>query len=370
MPVLRFQLLRAQRGARGGGVPAASRARYRGAVGARSPGARCTACSSAAARRACSRRRPWDGVLELARRHLTLRGGRRDHPRGQSGHHRARCVRRNTARRASTACRSAHRASMRARSRRSAAFTPRPRRAGRRRSCTPRVSATSTSTSCTRCPDRTRSGALRDVRDALALAPAHLSHYQLTLEPGTVFAAQPPPLPDEDAAADMLAACAEDAGARRLRPVRGLGVRTRRHAVPPQPQLLELRGLPGGRRRGARQAHGPRARADHPHDAAARSAPLPWPLPMWRWRAARSRRPSCPSNSCSMRCGCARALPPRRSPSAPGLNCRAIAAPLAAAVQRGLVLSTTTGYRPTPLGLRFLNDTLLALHGANRENVR
>ena len=41
---------------------------------------------------------------------------------------------------------------------------------------------------------------------ALALAPAHLSHYQLTLEPGTVFAAQPPALPDEDIAAAMLAA--------------------------------------------------------------------------------------------------------------------------------------------------------------------
>src|SRR5580700_3086229 len=51
--------------------------------------------------------------------------------------------------------------------------------------------------------------ALRDVAEALALQPAHLSHYQLTLEPGTVFAARPPPLPDEDAAATMLEACAE-----------------------------------------------------------------------------------------------------------------------------------------------------------------
>src|SRR5690242_21157386 len=34
-----------------------------------------------------------------------------------------------------------------------------------------------------------------------------LSHYQLTLEPGTLFAAQPPPLPDEDLAWDMQGAC-------------------------------------------------------------------------------------------------------------------------------------------------------------------
>ncbi|MHB8448657.1 MAG: radical SAM family heme chaperone HemW, partial [Rudaea sp.] len=35
----------------------------------------------------------------------------------------------------------------------------------------------------------------------------HLSHYQLTLEPNTAFAANPPPLPDDDAAWDMQEAC-------------------------------------------------------------------------------------------------------------------------------------------------------------------
>jgi oxygen-independent coproporphyrinogen-3 oxidase len=58
-------------------------------------------------------------------------------------------------------------------------------------------------------PGQDAAGAQADVAQALALAPAHLSHYQLTLEPGTVFAARPPPLPDEDAAAAMLVACAE-----------------------------------------------------------------------------------------------------------------------------------------------------------------
>jgi oxygen-independent coproporphyrinogen-3 oxidase len=51
--------------------------------------------------------------------------------------------------------------------------------------------------------------ALQDVEAAIALAPTHLSHYQLTLEAGTVFAAQPPQLPTDDIAADMLAACGE-----------------------------------------------------------------------------------------------------------------------------------------------------------------
>ena len=40
-----------------------------------------------------------------------------------------------------------------------------------------------------------------DVELALSLAPPHLSLYQLTLEPNTVFAKYPPPLPDDDAAA-------------------------------------------------------------------------------------------------------------------------------------------------------------------------
>jgi len=50
-------------------------------------------------------------------------------------------------------------------------------------------------------PGQELAAAVRDVEEALSLAPAHLSHYQLTLEPGTVFAAQPPPLPDDDTAA-------------------------------------------------------------------------------------------------------------------------------------------------------------------------
>jgi oxygen-independent coproporphyrinogen-3 oxidase len=56
-------------------------------------------------------------------------------------------------------------------------------------------------------PGQTRAGALADVTAALALQPAHLSHYQLTLEPGTLFAAQPPPLPDEDLAWGMQDDC-------------------------------------------------------------------------------------------------------------------------------------------------------------------
>jgi oxygen-independent coproporphyrinogen-3 oxidase len=52
-------------------------------------------------------------------------------------------------------------------------------------------------------PEQTLTDARADLAAALAFAPPHLSFYQLTLEPNTLFHRHPPPLPDEDAAADI-----------------------------------------------------------------------------------------------------------------------------------------------------------------------
>jgi oxygen-independent coproporphyrinogen-3 oxidase len=52
-------------------------------------------------------------------------------------------------------------------------------------------------------PDQRIEEALADLHQAIALAPAHLSVYQLTLEPHTPFHRHPPKLPDEDALAAM-----------------------------------------------------------------------------------------------------------------------------------------------------------------------
>ncbi|MEE4639211.1 MAG: hypothetical protein V2J42_10790, partial [Wenzhouxiangella sp.] len=57
-------------------------------------------------------------------------------------------------------------------------------------------------------PGQSLSEALADVDQALSFEPAHVSHYHLTIEPNTVFAARPPSLPDEDTAWDMQDACA------------------------------------------------------------------------------------------------------------------------------------------------------------------
>ena len=56
-------------------------------------------------------------------------------------------------------------------------------------------------------PQQTLNGALADIDKAISFDTPHLSHYQLTLEPNTQFAANPPPLPDEDSAWDMQEAC-------------------------------------------------------------------------------------------------------------------------------------------------------------------
>jgi len=58
-------------------------------------------------------------------------------------------------------------------------------------------------------PGQTVEQAMADVDTALSFDPPHVSHYQLTLEPNTVFAARPPELPDEETAWAMQDACGE-----------------------------------------------------------------------------------------------------------------------------------------------------------------
>lgn len=52
-------------------------------------------------------------------------------------------------------------------------------------------------------PQQTLAEAEADIAAAVALAPEHLSYYQLTLEPNTEFGLRPPPVPDDDLAWDM-----------------------------------------------------------------------------------------------------------------------------------------------------------------------
>lgn len=61
-------------------------------------------------------------------------------------------------------------------------------------------------------PRQSLEEALRDIDEAIAIGPPHVSAYHLTLEPDTQFHRHPPPLPDDDVAADMQVAIEERLG--------------------------------------------------------------------------------------------------------------------------------------------------------------
>lgn len=62
-------------------------------------------------------------------------------------------------------------------------------------------------------PGQSLADCAKDLTEALAFEPPHLSFYHLTIEPGTAFATHPPALADEDLAADMQAMIEERLGA-------------------------------------------------------------------------------------------------------------------------------------------------------------
>jgi len=63
-------------------------------------------------------------------------------------------------------------------------------------------------------PEQSVAQALSDVEQALALGPAHVSHYHLTLEPNTVFHHSPPDnLPDDELSWEIFTACQDTLGA-------------------------------------------------------------------------------------------------------------------------------------------------------------
>ncbi len=64
-------------------------------------------------------------------------------------------------------------------------------------------------------PGQTLKGAVNDIQQAIQFETTHLSHYQLTLEPNTLFSHQPPVLPDDDLSYEMQTQCQQilaDAG--------------------------------------------------------------------------------------------------------------------------------------------------------------
>ena len=208
-------------------------------------------------------------------------------------------------------------------------------------------------------PDQEVGAALRDVEAALALHPSHLSHYQLTIEAGTVFAGRPPPLPDDDVAERMLEGCREHleregfaqyevsayaAAGRRCRHNLNywtfgdyLGIGAGAHGKLSEPgaaRVLRTTQVREPRRYLTSAGRGTFTRTPVP------VCELPFEFML---------------NALRLVEGFEVKTFTRRT----GLPWEAVAGKMAALAAEGLILASGTCYRASPLGLRFLNDVLL-----------
>jgi putative oxygen-independent coproporphyrinogen III oxidase len=209
-------------------------------------------------------------------------------------------------------------------------------------------------------PSQTPSGALADIEQALRLEPTHISHYQLTLEPGTLFAARPPPaLPAHDAAAQMQSMCQQRLGEagfaqyevsayappeRRCRHNLNywrfgdyLGVGAGAHGKLSHVEAGQLRIERSWREREPR-----RYLANHrapPQRRAVSRADLPFEFLMNALRLPEG-------------------FEERMFEERTGLAIENLAGPLGRAQARGLLEHDAVGWRASPLGFSFLNDLL------------
>ncbi|HTX06620.1 MAG TPA: radical SAM family heme chaperone HemW [Steroidobacteraceae bacterium] len=205
--------------------------------------------------------------------------------------------------------------------------------------------------------------ALRDVEEALALAPSHLSHYQLTIEPGTVFAGHPPPLPEDEAIERMLEDCRsrlEAAGFDRYEVSAYAAARRRcRHNLNYW-SFGDYLGIGAG-------AHG---KLTIGPCGTGRGGVLR----TTQWREPRRYLASAGSGTLTRA-----SVPPAELPfefmlnalrlvdgfeaatftARTGLPFSTVGATMADLVNEGLIVTSGTCYRASPLGLRFLNDILL-----------
>ena len=218
-------------------------------------------------------------------------------------------------------------------------------------------------------PGQDAAGAVRDIESALALAPAHLSHYQLTLEPGTQFAGRPPALPEEEQIERMLAACGERLAAEGFeqyevsayaRPGRQcrhnlnywrfgdyLGIGAGAHGKLTRAQAGQVL-------RSAQPREPRRYLACAAEGAAARQAVPAEQLPF-----------EFMLNALRLREGFEPALFSRRT----GLPWESLVRPLGELMARELIVGDGVRYRASPLGWRFLNELLLSFLPETRESV-
>ncbi|MCD0503493.1 radical SAM family heme chaperone HemW [Bordetella petrii] len=207
-------------------------------------------------------------------------------------------------------------------------------------------------------PGQDMDGCLDDLRQALSFGTEHLSLYHLTLEPNTVFAKYPPELPDDDASAamqDAVEAALQAAGLQRyeVSAYARAGARCRHNLN--YWEFGDYLGLGPG-------AHGKLSF----HDRIVRESRLRNPETWMAGAMARDGSHVAESrsvgpdelpfefmlNALRLKEGVAASSFAERT----GVSLAAIAKPLQAASDRGLLDPDPTRLRATPLGWRFLND--------------
>jgi putative oxygen-independent coproporphyrinogen III oxidase len=213
-------------------------------------------------------------------------------------------------------------------------------------------------------PDQTLEEAVADVRIACGLQPMHLSYYQLTMEPGTVFYTRPPPLPDDEAAWEIqtqgqaqLAASGYEqyevsayarAGAQcrhnlnywRFGDYLGLGAGAHGKLTLQRPGKIlrtEKPKQPRDFQQFAARAHRHPAPSAPREQSFVKVEDLPFEFAL---------------NALRLNEGFSNALFEART----GLPREALAAGLSTGRTKGLIEPTNNGWKPTELGWRFLND--------------
>ncbi len=225
-------------------------------------------------------------------------------------------------------------------------------------------------------PGQDAAAALRDVEEALALGPSHLSHYQLTIEAGTVFAGRPPALPDDETTDEMLEVCgrrlAEAGLARYEVSAYAAAGRRCRHNVNYW-SFGDYLGIGAGAHgkltlREPAVALGAPAMADAYGGGAARVVRTSQVREPRRYLAAAGSgtlaRSAVPAhelpfefmlNALRLVAGFEVATFTGRT----GLSWETVAGAMADLLGEGLIVASGTCYRASPLGFRFLNDVLL-----------
>ncbi len=204
-------------------------------------------------------------------------------------------------------------------------------------------------------PEQSLEQALCDVAQAVALGPSHVSHYQLNLEPGTVFHTRPPVLPDED-----LAEAIEQAT---HAAIAAAGYRRYEVSAWAKPSAECQHNLNywrygdylgiGAGAHGKRSDRGQIVRTERPKGPREYFAAIESGAALVEREIPESERPfEFFLNALRLVDG----FEIRQFECATGLPIQVVEPDLAVAQARGMLSKTPNGWRPTALGLRYLND--------------